>query len=326
MGELLERSDRDVYGDNPYSEENDGIEISEIFQHEELATLETRMIANADIVPWLNQNPNAANGNNKGRRTMRIVLIPHEFQDLAWQYKIVKSNYELIVERFELKRARQLMPHEGIICLPAEYRRDPIKESFALNSEGRNLQVMWTYDLITNSTEVMCFADPKYIPLLLVRDVLESQKRLARHPMFMVFVCAIIQSYLILRALPFISFEITKVENRTRHSPGERLSFDIAAGSYASLSAVMSGWSLELAYWETQIALLREILDALPRYQSPQGAAQPEWAQQIVKEIDECAVILRQRSEDQGRWLRFLSRRADIQLTAVGHNSNLSAA
>ncbi|KAL8828996.1 MAG: hypothetical protein Q9191_002276 [Dirinaria sp. TL-2023a] len=315
LANILETNRHFVYGEPKYNEQSEGIEISEIFHREESATLETRTIINADIVSWLSQPPAAANLASKGYGTTRIVWLHHNMTIPPLQYEINKSSYEFITERFELKRVRQLMASGNLICLPAQHQSG--KESLALSILGASFETMWTYDWMTYSTEVIILVDYTRILLTPLRIVLESQKRLARHPMFMAFVFAISLLSTVDAELANLHRDFVQVENRTRHTPLSHSQLPAAVGSYATLSAMMSGCSAYAVSMEDHSAQLREILSCLSKYQWPQDVEQPEWAQTMVKEVNECVEVMRLRHEAQARSLHDSSRRADIQLTAL---------
>ncbi len=319
LGDFIEISER-LLQETKYKEQNNGFEVSEMFQHEASIKLETERITSVGILPWLNQRIPIADEDDKSRGTMRIVWLNRIVGTNPWECETSKSNQELLLERLELKRARQLVPDGGIICLPGEYRRSK-KQSFALSTTA-HFVLVWTHNLVTNSTEVIWSGDDEYVPSPRIRNVLESQKALARHPMFMAFVAAIFISQCTQDAIESIRIEINRVENRTRHSPFRPLTRPIAVGSYASLSAMMSASATRLAGTETDSRTLRGILDSLSGYQWPQGVERPEWAEKIIQEVVECVAILKQRLKAQENKLRYLSRRADIQLNAVGHISD----
>lgn len=319
LGDFLEKSDR-LWQETKYNEQSDGFEVSELFQDEALTKLETGRITNGEILPWLDQRIPIADGDNKSHGTMRIVWLNRTVGPTPWEHEISKSNYELLLERLDLKEARQLVPDGGIICLPAEYRHSK-KQSFALSTTAHFILV-WTHNLVTNSTEVIWSGDDEYLPSPKTRNILECQKRLARHPMFMAFVAAMVISQNIQDAIESLRIEINQVENRTRHSPFHPSTRPIAAGSYASLSAMMSASATHSAGTETDSATLRRILDSLSGYQWLQGVERPEWAEKIVKEVDGCVEILKERLKAQENKLSYLSRRADIQLNAVSYISD----
>ena len=321
LSDFFGKSDLVHHYETQYNEQCDGFETSEIILHEALIKLETRRIADVDVVPWLNQRGAVGESDNKSCGIMRTVWINRDVNLYPWTCEISKSNQELILERFEVKRARQLVPDGGFICLPAEDRRHLNKQSFALSTTA-HFVLAWTYNLTTNRTEALWWADNEYALSRRILNVLEYQKSLVRHPMFMVLVAAIIISQSSQDAIELNRDKINRVEHRTQHSHFHPSKRPIAAGSYASLSAMMSGSATHLAGIETTSGTLREILDALSEYQWPQDVEPPEWAGKVVKEVDECVKVLRQRLKAQELRIRYLSRRADVQLTAVGHLSD----
>ena len=328
LGDFLIKSHLETYGERRYSEQREGIKISEIYQHENSAKLETRKIANAEVIPWLDQNLVVGDGSNKSEGTMRIVWLTLKTDTHPWQSNIEKGIHFFMIERFDLKRAYQLAPKGGgVTCLPADYRSHSGKQSFALNTIWGDLDIMWTYDLMTYCTKVIWMSDSrnKY-PTAFARIAIEYQKRLVKHPMFMAFVTAIYLQHEIEGWIQNYYRDIVRVEQRTRHSPPTSPTYKVAEGSYASLSAAMSGTSTSIAGLEVDNAIVRELLNSLLEYRWPQGVEQPDWAQKVIKKVNECVVILAQRNEAQKRLLHYLSRRADIQLTAVGHKPHCSIA
>ncbi|KAL9633644.1 MAG: hypothetical protein Q9164_004579 [Protoblastenia rupestris] len=249
--------------------------------------LETRRIADVDIVSWLDQRGAVGDSDKKSCGIMRMVWVNRDVNLYPWKCEISKRNQELVLERFEVKRARQLVPDGGFICLPAEDR-----------------QALW-------------WGDNDYALSPRILNVLKYQTNLVGHPMFMALVAAIIILQSSQDAIELNRDKINRVEHRTQHSHFHSSKRPIAAGSYASLSAMMSGSATHLAGIETTSGTLREILDALSEYQWPQDVERPEWAGKVVKEVDECVKVLRQRLKAQELKIRYLSRRADVQLTAL---------
>lgn len=320
LGDFLESSDG-LWRGTKYNEQNDGFEVSEIFQDGASTKLETAKIANVDILPWLSQRISiASDSKSQGTTITRIVWLKRTVGTHPWECEISKRNYELILEHLELKEVRQLVPDGNIICLPAGYRHSNM-QSFALSTTA-HFVLVWTHNLRTNSTEVIWLGDDEYVPSPKIRNVLGCQKRLARHPMFMAFVAAIIISQYIQDAIESVRIEINRVENRTKHSSFHPSTRPVAAGSYASLSALMSASATHLIGIETESATLREILNSLLRFQWPQNIERPNWAEKIIQEVDICVEILKQRLKAQEHKIRFLSRRADIQLNSVSYISN----
>jgi len=268
-------------------------------------------------VPWLNQRSIVADNNSKSFGGMRIVWANLDIGNYPWKCGIRKSNQELILELLELKRARQLVPDGGIICLPTKSRHNSKKQSFALSTTAHCVLV-WTHNLVTNRTEAIWWGDDESVPSSSLKSVLGYQRKLVSHPMFMALVAAIVIYQATQDAVESIRDTINQVENRTKHSPFNPSLRSTAAGSYASLSAVISGSATHLAGKEMESSTLREILDSIMSYQWPEGIERPEWAEKVIEEVNDCVKILRQRLKAQELKLRYLSHRTNIQLTAVG--------
>ena len=228
-----------------YNEQSDGIEITETFQQEDSTELETRRIANADIVPWLDQRFAVDKGANKRDGIMRIVWVYVDANVMPWRTDMKESVFESLLEGFELKGAHQLIPLDGgIIFLPADHQN---KQSFALQVSALAVSIIWTYNLETNSTEVIWLFSNTFFSSSLVQDILQRQKRLARHPMFIAFLAAVLILDRTTRVFRDINMSIVQTENRTRHSSLHGDTYPVAEGSYASLSARMSGSATVIA-------------------------------------------------------------------------------
>ncbi|KAL8729492.1 MAG: hypothetical protein Q9181_004984 [Wetmoreana brouardii] len=133
----------------------------------------------------------------------------------------------------------------------------------------------------------------------------------------MALVAVICTSKRIDNVIGIVAGQVASVENRTRHSAGHVLWQNTAGGSYADLSALMSGSASRVANIELEGAILREILNTLLGYRWPQEFDRPIWIDSIIEEVNDCVKILQQRLIGQERTLHNLSLRANIQLTAA---------
>ncbi|KAL8696062.1 MAG: hypothetical protein Q9201_007843 [Fulgogasparrea decipioides] len=312
LGQVLENDDLQ---DATFNEQSD---VSEVFEHGASTEVATSTVRNVDVVPWLDQRLAVAVGGDEGRCITRIVWLKTAVESFPWQLNIVKSSYDSILESFELKTACQLVPDGGIVCLPTGNRHQPNKQFFALSISIHHFALVWTYDSTTSCTKAICYVDERDTILLArIKDVLGSQKRLVRHPMFLGFVVAIVRSKLIDDDIRRINSEIISVENRTRHSPGHTPWQNTARGSYAALSALMSGSATSVATVEFETAVVSEILNTLLGYRWPQESERPNWIDSIIEEVSDCVRILQQQLNAQEQKFRHLSLRANIQLTAL---------
>lgn len=295
-----------------------GFEASEITSRGDSIKFKTRKISNHDVMPWLNQGVMSDSDKNSCD-IMRIVWVRRKIKTTLdhWEDEISQANQDLVLENFGLKKASQLAAYHTLICLPMKNRQDLDKRCFALGMPGHTSILVWTHDLMTNRTKAVCWGDHEFLPFSLVQSVLESQKKLAGHPMFMAFVAAISILQATQALIEPICDKINLVENRTQHCPENLLTRPNVAGSYASLSAMMSGIATRLVSFEGRIEILHEILDSMIEYEWPGGITYPESAEKLVKEVEECVLILKKRVKGLERRTHYLSQRADIQLTAV---------
>jgi hypothetical protein len=184
---------------------------------------------------------------------------------------------------------------------------------------GHTGTLVWTHDLMAHRTEAVWYGDNVYHLFSEVLPVLESQKTLAKHPMFLALVAAICISQSIQAMIEPLCHKINQVENRTQHCPANFLSHPTSEGNYTALSAIMSGATTRLASLEGANQTLVDIFDSILGYKWPHGVDQPHWAETVVNEVNECVSILKKRTKGQQERIHYLSQRADIQLTAECH-------
>ena len=311
--ELLKNTDRP--GIN-YNEKIDGFEAFEIYPHEDLTELRNRQISDDDVVPWLNRSDVTA---EKTCDIMRMVLVRRNIPSTCEPYEdqISKRNLDLILKYFDLNNSYQLVADGSIICLPLKNRHSSKKQHSILALFGHTGTLMWTYDFIRARTEVLWCGNNPLFPFSVIGPVLESQKELVRHPMFMALVGALCISQVTQSLLEPICEKINRVENRTQHCPANLLKGTFAEGSYAALSAMMSGCATRLAAFKGRMKNIDDIFQSISEFKWPRGIEKPEWAETIDAELDECLSALKGKVRGQEERICYLSQRADIQLTAV---------
>lgn len=315
LGEILDNLNGH---DAEYNEQYDGFETSRIFSNGASFNYKTEKVTNNEIVPWLNQSKVAGDGHDENNDIQRVVWIDRNVANEPWKFEIIKSNEDLILERFDLKGIYQVIGDGAFICAPMKDIQHSKKQRFALSISTHLALIAWTYDLKTNRTEAIWWTSDN-MPAPVMRTVSEHQKRLARHPMFLAFIIAICTSQSIQHLTESIRYKISKVEGRTQHSHLSARSCAVAEGSYASLSAMMSASATRLASLEGRSGALHEILDIISTYRWPSGVDRPEWAEPVFSAVDECVQIMRKRTRGQDMRIRYLKRRAEIQLTTVCH-------
>lgn len=316
--ELLRNTDRPGI---IYNEKIDGFKTFEIYAQEGLAKLRNRRISDHDVVSWLNRS-DVIHGSKCD--IVRMILVRRQANSTCqpWESEISKKNIDLILEYFDLKKSNQLIADGSIIYLPLEDRHGSNKQHSILALFGHTGVLTWTYDLMTARTDVLWYGNDPLFPFSVVGPVLESQKNLARHPMFMALVAALCISQATQSMIEPICEKINQVENRTQHSPANLLRGNIAEGNYAALSAMMSGCATRLAAFKGRMQNLDDIFQSISDYRWPQRIQRPGWAETVDNELDECVSILKQLKKGQEQRICYLSQRADIQLTAVSYFSD----
>ena len=314
LGDFLGSSDLTLQ-ETRYGQ-GDGVEISKILSRRNKLEVETRTIANVDLVPWMKQCTTVAGGNSLTSGTINIVWIRRNFEYDARTCNITKSNQEQLLDHLGLRKVFQLVPDRGFISLQGSKQHSTRKQSFAL-SISTGFVLAWTYDLIEGRSEAICWGDDIYDPAPRIRNVMQSQQSLTSHPMFLGFVAAVVLSQSIQDSLKSTREAINQVESRTQHSPFGATR--TAVGSYASLSARMSAEATSLATLERDTTILREVLESLTGYHWPHGIQQPQSAEKTIEDLEACVRILIKRLNAQELQLRYLLRRANIQLTAVSN-------
>lgn len=320
LGEILDILNHDGVR---YKAQYDGFETSKIFSNGASIKYEARKVKNNEVVPWLNQTNGAGDGKDENCEILRIVWIYRNVTNEPWEFEITKGDEDRILKRFDLKGIYQVVGDGAFICSPTDDIQHSKKQRFAFGISGHIAVLAWTYDLITNRTEAVCWGGDDHMPVSFMRTVFEHQKRLARHPMFLAFIIAICASQSIQRLTESVRYTINKVESRTQHCHLSLRSRAVAEGSYASLSAMMSASATRLASLEGRCWTLCELLDSLSAYRWPSGVDRPEWAETVFSEVDECVRIMRKRQKGQEVRIRYLTRRADIQLTTVSYLHSL---
>ena len=299
---------------NYVAQEGDA-EVSDILLFEQSLNIETKTILNADLVPWVD---GFARSDDRDRilGVMRIIWISPDAE--ARSYKISDENMRYLLIRFGLERIRFLgargYSFQGGKSTPTK------KQTFALRYNS-GVAMYWTYDFMTHRTEAVFEGNAGWGRAL--QGLIQSQQRVGLHPLFMGLIVVLALSRCLVTELDLIQMEIQSVEVRTRHNAirGGRAA---AAGSYAFLSARMSGQAQSVAFCERTHALLLQSLDWLSEFRWPQDVKTPSWLARVAEEVDECSRFVRTSLKGLEPKIRSLSKRADIQLTAVSHTSYLS--
>lgn len=320
----LEKKDRLIF-----NVKHDGFEASEISIKGRDYQIETQQIGNLDVTKWLTQGRESGTDNAPGTLTLiRIVWVDLMDETEKWTVKITETNKNSILEHFDLKQAydHSLTSDRGLVCLPMLHGPQSIKVSFSLSSY-RSLRLSWTHDPSTGALSALCLgygteyqSKPK-LTCELMKSILDDLKSLAWHPMFLVVATSVLTLTGIERAIDDSRKEVVKVEMRTGHGNWEKTVWTSASGSFADLSARMSGIASSLAACECDRNFLDECLNQLSTNDEKPVKPKDDQYLQKTAEFCTCIQMLKQRSKQAESHIRNYSRRADIQLQAVSEHS-----
>lgn len=135
--------------------------------------------------------------------------------------------------------------------------------------------------------------------------------------MFLAMVAFVLTLTGLERAIQKSQEEIVEVEMGTGHADWGKTKWNSAKGSYASLSALMSGSASNLAACDCDRNFLDHCLEEISAYNIPEIALGQDGYLAGRSKLDECIDLLAQRSKQAEAHIRNYSRRAEIQLTAV---------
>ena len=302
---------------------NNGCEnfkATEIHLHERSLQLRTKLVQDKAILPWLQTYMDPSKPENEPSALFRVVWVPLRKEPRPWVLDIRKSHIDRILDSFGIKTVHKysFTGPAGFMSLPAAAGDSDRLQCSVFMPDL--FAMTWTHNLSTGKTEALCWGDEWVMKTTL--DVLVHQQKLARRPMFPALLAGMMLGHLLDRDLHRHNRTVAETENRTRYHPWRNTPVGIAEGSYASLSARMSGCAAALAGLERICKLLHETLDATCAYPQRQQTSDDDM-ETTVFDSGECVEVLRKRLHMQEVQICYLARRVEIQLRAVSTISNL---
>ena len=293
--------------------QEDEFEVSDILLFKKSLQAKTKKISNAELVQWLDGVASSGDYDGILGITRIVWIVQHPGTSSTM---LSKDNMRYVMNHFGVR------PANGLFIRAFTFWRgnsSPTKkQSFGL--DYNRLIIDWTYDYTTNRTEAIFCGDDFWRYMML--NAIQSQQRLGLHPLFIGSIVLLAKLWDLMDKLDHIDLELRSVESRTRHNV--IVGGQAAAGSYAFLSAKMSGQAQAVALCEDQHTFLLQNLDWLSQFQWPQDVEKPSWLATVSEEVDECSHFVRNSLKCLEPYQRLLSKRVDIQLTAVSHTSCLS--
>lgn len=310
LSKYLEESDPD-FNKPEYDEQHDGFEISEVHQENGAAFFSTKRINDSMVASWLDVLSEV--DDKTSQKHLVVVWIKGNVSVWPWNVEIRRETESLILERLQLKQARQIIPVSGgLVRLPENSKS---RHTFALYMFERFILV-WTHDMSTGRTVAVCWNDETWFPRSDFENVIEQQAALAKHPMYVGYCAAISMTRQHEGDIESNRNSIIGVEARTSHNTFYK-NWTAAEGSLAALSAEMSGCTQYLACTVKELDIMREVLDLVMDDEWTTSSGPPGCADGAPEDLKGCALVLRQRLEAQQREIRYVTRRAEVQLTAV---------
>ena len=302
-----------------FDEQRDGFDATEIFIEDQTPQFREDRVSDQDVASWLDRRTKVQHSTSSGI-TASICIIWITIGDSGNKMDIRESNMDLILERFDLKRAFSYNSslHHGLICLQTSHASSSTIRSYSLCFGYWN-RLIWTHDTSTSKTNVVYIGERDRSDLM--QQAIKHLKRLFWHPMFLAIAASAVGMQWLEDEFYDAEGSVVEVEQRTKHSRWQKTLWDPAQGSYAYLSANMSGVASTLADCEYARSIMEEVLTGLSAYTVEEKSSAEDEASRLQLEFRECIQLLQQRSRSLGSFIRSHSRRADVQLTAVSNST-----
>ena len=298
-----------------FNEVSDKLDVSEICALPPSYRLRRVQIPGVDVRAWLTRDSPYETG---FPALLRLVWIPLHKEVRPWQLDIRKRSLDAVLENFEIEQAYKCsFTSPGCFAIVSVCRTDSSDtRTFSLCMPDL-FAVAWKHDTRSGKTEGVCWATEWISETM--EDVMSQQKGWARHPLFLALVASVMLAYLLDRDLAREAMSIAAVENRTKYHGFKHTSVGIAKGNYASLSQRMSGCAVLMAGLERIHKVLNEFLGDISSRSQRCGINDDPRLGSVSMEVDECVETLKRRLKMQKIQIDYLSRRVDVQLTAVSN-------
>lgn len=302
-----------------FNEKSDKLNISEICTLDPSDELQRVQIADNDVTLWLSKDTAYENGFSA---LLRLVWIPLHKGFRPWQLDIRKSSIDAVLENFEIEQAYRysFTSPASFATIPICGTDDPDTRMFSLCMPDL-FALAWKHSARSGRTVSVCWADDWISEAM--HHVMSRQKRWARHPLFLALVASVMLGYLLDRDLDREAKSIAAVENRTRYHGFKHTSVGIAKGDYVSLSQRMSGCAVSMAGLERISKVLNEFLGDICFHAQRYFVSGDPCLRGVNLELDECVETLKKRLKMQKIQIDYLSRRVQVQLTAVSNPVSL---
>ena len=301
------------YNFTRFSEEPDKLEVIEIRRFDHSYESHRTQISDANVGIWSAKNSSDGNG---APALLRLVCVRLHYDRGSWVLHARKSSLDTVLKNFELEEA-----YRYSFVDPASFALMPVRQTENSNTLTLSLCCLtrfgfaWKHDATSGRTDGIVWFEDYFSEMVWV--ITNEMKELAQHPLFL----ALVASVSLMEAMNYYfdreGANIAAVENRTRYHGFGKIGDKIAQGDYTSLSQRMSGCAGILAVVERDHKVLDEFLIDILLYSQRYDVSDDPSSRKIRLEVEDCVETLKRRSKMQKIYLDYLSRRVEIQLTAV---------
>lgn len=241
---------------------------------------------------------------------LRVVWLPLNYQ--SWTVAISKEDHESLLNRLQLRLAYRysFASYGGFVTLPSS---DPDTMTMCASNRMYRFAMTWTHHLPTQQTVVLCWGKSSLLSRL--RGFLDQFRPWMFHPLFPALLEVRLSDQCASKLIYETVSTVGGVEMRTKHQNQIFEGTKVAQGTYAQLSAVMSGCASSLTLLNREIKLQQSILAAVDAYQKK--TLESGNSATSAGGIDECVLLLQHRLQRLRDFIETNARRAEIQLTAV---------
>ena len=298
-----------------FSEEPDKLTVVEIQPSHFSYELQKTQLPDADVGPWSTKN---TLHETEAPAILRLVWVPMREESQGLILDTRKSSLDTILQKFELEEV-----YRYSFTYPALFALISARQTEQSNTPAFSLSMKdvfgfaWKHDVTSGRTEGLfwCY-DWAYEEMWLIMN---KTKAWVRHPLFLALIASVMLGDLLDTNLGLANRTINAVEARTRYHGFHTPPSEIAEDNFTSLSQRMSGCAVELAMTERDHKVLAEFLGEICLYSQRYDVSDDPSSRGVKSGVEDCVEALKRRLKIQKIELDLLSRRVEIQLTAVSN-------
>ena len=296
-----------------FSEKPDKLEVIEMRLSHRAYEFQRTQIPDVDVGLW---STKSSLDEIEAPALLRLVWIPSCDIPRPWELDARKSSVDTILKNFGLEEAyRYTSIHPAFFALiPARQAEHSDTLTFSLSLTG-GFGIAWKHNAKSGRTEGVSWGLDWVRKTM--HSVMNKTKAWARHPLFLALVSSVTAVNITDEHLDAQEDIISAVEVRTKYHGFSGTPPLIAEGDYTSLSQKMSACAGVLALVERRHKVLNEVLIDQSLYSQRYDLGDDASSRSIRLEVENCVENLRRRLKIQKIQLDYLSRRVEIQLTAV---------